>query len=355
MLTPEAVDIALSSGPFGDGDQLALDANTLLQGRRWTRGADALPHPVRNSYDMASRLGSRAELDAFNAPLGHSALSETIAADVESWAAPLPWLAGETCWTVTDWAHGGSEAVLTVMRDRLAESGYHRPILPCRDSSVNAVAEAFPQALRLLDDCLPGVSHATLPLVHLVAVVDTHINSWYIAQIPQTIGLGEGFLRQCSATELAESLLHECLHEKYSLIRDLRSILCAGQSDATGLGVRLPWSNSLGERRVFRIGRVLSTLHVYAHLAAFHARLTRDPSLRGQAIGRLSTALTRAQFFLEMLNAPELRELLTREGLAFVDWMRVFAVGYAEQAASLLQLNLEHYDVGRMREEFLEL
>ncbi|GGL50496.1 hypothetical protein GCM10014719_59750 [Planomonospora parontospora subsp. antibiotica] len=202
------------------------------------------------------------------------------------------------------------------------------------------------RAQEILVKTMPNLTANTLSLVRLLVVLRTDIPSWYLTQIPESIGLGENLLRRESDLVIAECLLHECLHEKYTLMRLVRALVRPGYSDHNSPGVMLPWSLSMGERRVFKVNRLLSTLHVYAHLSAFHSAVLRTPGLgahHAQAADRIRTNFERASYINQALQWTEVSCHLGGDGHALRDWLDRTALGFVRETSDVLGLGLQAY------------
>jgi hypothetical protein len=351
-LTTVNIDANLSAAPFGDIGPLLMDARALLHGQAWANSHEfpSLDSPARQAVaEIAFRMNVEAnfekrEVDFLTFP------------DIRFYEdlTEIPWL-GSSAWSLTAWGSGAAGWILNAMREVFSKSGYHDPIegVNPTPSSLGGLAKA----LRILDVAVPQLARNTMPGVQLLLTFRAQIGSWYITQIPGTISLGNHILDHGGVPLVAaESLLHECLHEKYISLTNTRHIMRSTYDDSTSSRLKLPWSNSLNEKRQFRARRCLSTLHVYAHLAAFHSAVLLSPILMDHhplARERLVFNYERGEFLLRAMLNPALAVDYGCDGLALRDWLREYALAPAE--ATIQRESLRTHLFAQKKTELEEL
>ncbi|OEJ93163.1 hypothetical protein [Streptomyces thermolilacinus] len=351
------LDTTLSSGMFGDGDALAADRDTLVEGQSWAL-CESVPE-VRPTSGLQAlvRVAERADRDRAGAEVSFSPLEldgEAAGSPADDPTGPAPWADGRRAWFVRDWAHPRTDALLRVTRQVLDFSGYAGDIdghTPARRDG-----EAVAAGVALLERALPAATGHTLSLVRLVCVLRCDIPSMYLTQVPETVFVSDGLLRGHSALVVGECLLHESLHEKYTLLRLVRRLMRPGQSDTAGPRVLLPWSLTMGERRRFGVNRLLSTLHVYAHLSALHVAVLATGAHRehhAEARARLATTYERGAYLAEALRFPEVVEHLGPDGTRLRDWLAEDVLAPAAAAGATAGLALAPYPTGTWNREDL--
>ncbi|MFJ2821928.1 hypothetical protein ACIO7M_12525 [Streptomyces toxytricini] len=350
------LDTTLATGAFGDGNLLAADRDTLVAGQSWSLRRPAPVERPASGLEALHRIAERAERDRAGADVSFTSLTE---GDGDEGAAtdptcPAPWAEGHRAWFVRDWDHARTGALLRVTRQVMDFSGYtgaidgHAP--DHRDG------DAVSAGVALLAEALPRTTAHTLPLVRVLCVLRGEIPSMYLTQVPESVFLSDGLLRTHSPLVVGECLLHESLHEKYTLLRLVRRLVRPGQSDTTGPRVLLPWSLTMGERRRFGANRLLSTLHVYAHLTALHVAVLASAAHRdhhAEARTRLTTNYERGAYLAQALRFPEIAGHLGPDGLRLRDWLTEDVLGPASAAGAADGMSLAPYPTGTWNREDL--
>lgn len=355
------LDTDLSTGMFGDGDALAADRDTLVDGQSWSlRTHPPVARPA-SGPEALRRVAERAGRDRAGADVPFAALTEGAAparsadpADPADPTASAPWAKGSAAWFVRDWHAPRTGDLLRVTRQVMDFSGYTGRI--DGHAPTRADHDAVSAGVALLERTVPGTTGHTLPLVRLLAVLRCDIPSMYLTQVPETVFLSDGLLRDRSPLVVAECLLHESLHEKYTLLRLVRRLLRPGQTDTGGPRVLLPWSLAMGERRRFGVNRLLSTLHVYAHLTALHVAVLTRAALEEhhpEARKRLTTNYERGAYLARALRFPEIGEHLGPDGLELRDRLAEDVLGPVSAAAAARGLSLAPYPTGTWKREDL--
>ncbi|MFI6884487.1 hypothetical protein [Streptosporangium canum] len=356
MRTGDAsIDDALCSTSFGNNETISRDFEILLDGLAWAQGTPPPIAAAKTGGNAFDRIAQRARVEATGHDLAWNGLvSAAGAVSTQAWR-EVPWTAGHSLWVVADWSSPPAQQLLALTRDVFRFSSYEGEIsggdLQERD------LEAIRCARELLEAAIPATTANTLPVARVLLMPQTVVPSWYLTQIPETIGIGQAFLRKASDLVLAESIFHECLHEKYTRLRLVRSLLAPGYDDKESPGVLLPWSLYQSRPRIFRVNRLLSTLHVYAHLTALHATVLESmPQHHGESVERLRVNYERAAYLCDSLTWPEIGDHLGPDGRELRDWLRAEALVSSHRIASAHGVELSAYPTGQWtRKELVTL
>lgn len=347
-----SIDATLSLGAFGQASAITDDVNVWLQGMAWAWSAAAPAQRVSTSGEAVERIWQRATLEAQVAPSRVRTLN-TVPMVRHGWS-PVTW-SGANAWVLADGREPAAEALRSWILEVLRYSHYEGPLEAVALTSQDT--DQIAQAVALLEKATPRLVSSTLPVTKLIVVYETPIASWYMSQLPEVLGLSLNSLRGRTLLFLAEHILHECLHEKYNMLRLARPMVDASYDDARAPGVFLPWSPSEGERRVFRPDRLMSTLHVYSHLAALHAEVLRTDAYfdRDEAAHRLQKCYERADYIASSLTWSPVAAQLGRDGVRFVSWLREQALAPALSVADSYGYRIKPFDMpSRPEEEFIE-
>lgn len=336
------IDAALCSTSFGNHKAISRDFDILLDGLAWAQDTNPPITATKTGGDAFDRITQRARIEATGHDLAWNGLARALgAASPQAWR-EIPWAAGHSVWVVEDWSAPAAEQLLALTRDVFRFSSYDGEIT-ARDLQERDL-EAIERARELLEAAIPATAANTLPVAHVLLMPQTVVPSWYLTQIPETIGIGQDFLRKASSLVLAESIFHECLHEKYTRLRLVRSLLAPGYHDDESPGVLLPWSLHQSRPRIFRVNRLLSTLHVYAHLTALHATvLESKPQHHRESVDRLRLNYERAAYLCDSLTWPEIGDHLGPDGRELRDWLRAEALVSARRIARAHGIELSAY------------
>ncbi len=181
---------------------------------------------------------------------------------------------------------------------------------------------ALEQSRDVLIRVLPELATGTLSTVRGVAVLGGNVESAFFWTTPGLVFINR--TRLVDPLLAADSLFHECTHQKMLFIRLVRRILRPGYDDWSGLTIPIPWGAQ--QFRTFTTGRAIAAAHVYLHLTAFHLRLLElwdDLALEGRADVeiRLGQRAARSTYLLEALASPYYRGELGADGEEFLQWM----------------------------------
>ncbi|MEV4380822.1 hypothetical protein [Streptosporangium sp. NPDC049644] len=348
MLVRSEIDSNLSSGPFGSYELLHEDHDTFLEGRAWAYHLESPPKTALTSPQVLARISQRMNHDLTGYDLPWDRLSPMLGETAERWTSPAPWLDGHPVWTITDWADADARQLLSLMREIFRFSAFDGEFQAGSVSSDDMAKVR--RACSILQEAIPHISANTLPLVRLLLMPDTMVPSWHLMQIPESIGIGQTFLRQASDLVIAESILHECLHEKYVQLRLVRGLLASCYTDDSSPGVLLPWTLTQPRKRIFKVNRTLSTLHVYAHLTAFHAAVLETPELvehHPEASARIRLNYERGAYLSEALSWREISNHLGSDGDHLHKWLESNALAPARKLARDREIGLRPYPTER--------
>lgn len=297
-----AADELLSTGPFGDGTQLAQDLDVWLDGLTRASADSGAPVLERTTRSTASSTELRCLFENWPA-LGPNRLAArpvTIECVVIDAASEPPVSQGAA--TSLE-----SQAVSLAYADTGLEAFSPRPV---DSEDVAAVSEA----IVLLGRVVPRICANTVGLAPRLIKIANDVPSMHLSGSPGFVYIAERVLGG-DTWVLADALLHESLHEKSNLLRKFRGLLRSSYREATSATTFLPWSVDYGEERHFSTWRLLSAGHVYAHLYVLRCAL----GLRREA----RIPHDRARFMLDALARPEHDTDLDADGRRLREWLDV--------------------------------
>jgi hypothetical protein len=183
--------------------------------------------------------------------------------------------------------------------------------------------EAFEAALAVLAEVVPVLAAEVLPHVTGVALVRSSprvFDGAHFNAVPQVVTLDEAIL--ADTVFAAESLLHECLHQKLADLGLIRSIMST-PVEGEARSVRIPWGTSAP--RWWEPSRALAALHVYVHLGAFYWAVAND---LGRALGpvdvmreRMLRSVRRAAYLGLRMTDADNASRLGRHGHLLCAWL----------------------------------
>jgi hypothetical protein len=361
----DRIDRELSAGPFGDAHGLLRDKELYYTGVAWAHSMEAPPpwnDPAGGGFDPLPSSFGRSALDMVRQPpVPFRTLSDFPLSDrgshhrTRARSVVRRRAAEGDPGLLVDWtADPAPSAVLRVAREVLAHSGFTGAIDPHTPSSGEAAA--VDTGLSTAHALLPAVAATTFPFVSTVLVLRCTIPSMHAVQLPEMIMVGRELLARPSPV-VGEALLHESLHEKWNIARLTRRLMADGYTDAASPRVYLPWSPSDGGRRNFNAARLLSTLHVYAHLAAYYVAAlgAASPSApeTAELARRAQRNFERAAFLESALRFERVDGQLGPDGRAMRDWLASVCLRPVQDTPGELSLDWRPFPVPDMTEQEL--
>ena len=185
---------------------------------------------------------------------------------------------------------------------------------PLHPATLTAAAHGrIQRAVHLLGQVMPEVAEPALNSVSVGVCMRNDIPSMYLSMTPEVIYVGDRMIER-ESWELADALLHECLHDQTETMRQVRFLLRSKYHEDRSKTTLLPWSLTQPRPRYFSTWRLLSACHVYVHLSAFRRSLKLDPSVT-------SEPLRRARFMIDALLSEPHAADLGRDGESLVAWL----------------------------------
>lgn len=342
----------LAAGIFGHAVPLRGDISKYLDGIAWSCGLDRLDKEHEDGLgaaltDATERANLEAKIDTSRFPVLPDIRS------IKTGWRELPW--PTEAWTLGSWTDPAARQLFEWITGVLRGSNY--------DGTLNKVAlddddiRRIEFAVAILKKATPALAENSLPLIKILCVAETSIASWHMSQFPHAISISSDCLRSRTLLFLAEHLLHECLHEKYNMLRARQPYMLSPFDDSSSPGVLLPWSEQEGERHVFQVDRLVSTLHVYAHLAYFHARVLASAAYSDlpEAETRLQKNYERASFLAGALQWTDTNADLTEDGRELTAWLITNGLTAARRVAGSvgvvpIDYTFQTTDIGRLIE-----
>ncbi|MFE0514851.1 hypothetical protein [Streptomyces sp. NPDC058964] len=315
----------LSTGPFGAAAGIHADMATfseiaaeLLHAHTGLRP----PSPAPDAALIAHSVARSTTLDAFRALHGRGDPADAArilrrGAQLFASAAPHTQLTvpGHTYALAGDWsAVEGGRALRAVIGEDLAVAHSHVAATP---DHVTAVG----RGLRLIEAAVGEFGLSIVSSVRgAVLIEDSIIESAFIVPAPFVSVLNTQVL--ASPLKTADAVLHEAAHQKFYDLLVCRRLVNPDYNYLGGALFGIPWNPVAGERRRMDCLRVLSTIHVYAHLLELLLSV-REAGLsdRGECDGMLTEYWQRAQFFDTAVRSGVVRTALGPDARAMVDWL----------------------------------
>ncbi|MCX5395098.1 hypothetical protein [Streptomyces sp. NBC_00094] len=304
----EDLDSLLSSGPVAS-DGLLSDVDTWCQGV-----AESARIPVTGRPGPDSSVAGAIERVVWRAKVNHAAAGVgcTPPDTPDHVRTPPAYDSGQRLdpglWALDYSPRHGFDAFDHLFQSAMTQNALGRaasPTLP------DAALAALRSGLITVRDHLPLISSTTLPLVHLVLVHRSPIESMYLMQLPETIVVNDELLLKDTG-RVAEAILHESLHEKSAALRQIRWLLAPALDTAERFRLSLPWYPPR-RRREFDAWRLLSAGHVYTHIALLNAAMGTP-----QSIERARECAARASFMMAALADQRFSRALAVDGNALV-------------------------------------
>jgi hypothetical protein len=180
----------------------------------------------------------------------------------------------------------------------------------------------------LLGQLVPHTAHSTLSLVRCLLLVDGAIGSAYFNETPFMYIVGKSRLND--PLQIADTLLHEALHQKMADIRLTRRILCEEYNDLESTASKdllIPWGAS--SPRIFSVSLGLAAYHFYVHSVLVHASALEHLSssvlmhnIAAEEVSeRLLLSFKRAAFLETSLRSDIVQSKMGSDGIQFLTWM----------------------------------
>lgn len=149
-----------------------------------------------------------------------------------------------------------------------------------------------------------------------LVVRDCNFESSFVAGAPCLVLLNEDLLDD--AVLLADALLHESCHQKSFDLMGVRSI-ARDHTESTVEPFTLPWNWVNGAPRTMSPIRMLSAMHVYVHLLAFHCyAIVAGLHSRYELVEEY---IHRCGFFVRVAQLSGLDPDLGPDGRKMVNWL----------------------------------
>ncbi|WP_406346883.1 hypothetical protein [Streptomyces sp. NBC_00648] len=215
-----------------------------------------------------------------------------------------------------DWA---DDAAGRAVQDRISKD-----LSPHTCSYVGAAegeARQMADGISLLMNSVGDLGASVLDTVSgAVLVTDCPIDSAFLMPVPCASIINTRLLADPLA--LADAVFHESCHQKFYDILLCRRVVNEGYGFLDGALFDVPWRPIGGKKRQMDCLRILSTLHVYAHLLEF--LLSMEGDMEGGSMSlesRLEEYWRRASFFLELSRTATLRNGLGPDAGDMADWL----------------------------------
>ncbi|MGW7384461.1 hypothetical protein [Streptomyces sp. NPDC054794] len=315
----------LGSGPFGSAADINADmaafsdvATEVLHAHTGLRP----PCPPPGAPLIAQSVARATTLDAFRS-LHTRGDPEEAAAALRSGTALLAPVApvtelvlpGHRYALATDWsASAGGRALRRVISEDLAVPHTYVAATPVH-------AAAVERGLGLITEALGEFGLSIVSSVRgAVLIEDSIIESAFIVPAPFVSVLNTRVL--AGALKAADAILHEAAHQKFYDLLVCRRLVRPDHNYLSGAVFGIPWNPVAGERRRMDCLRILSTIHVYAHLLelllSVQAAGLADPD---ECDGLLTEYWQRAQFFDTAARSEVVRSALGPDARAMVEWI----------------------------------
>jgi hypothetical protein len=202
------------------------------------------------------------------------------------------------------------------------------------DQDVILVADAIGMLNAYLGDL--GAT-TVLRVAGAVLIEKTRIQSAFMVPMPEISVLNRKVLSEPLVA--ADAILHEACHQKLYDIIATRRIVRADVDYMAGQLFEIPWNPVDNQRRVMDALRILSALHVYAHLLALSwSAYTQTEDRR--TLDRLVNYWQRAKFFSGLIESGTLHHRFAGDGRQMLDWL-VEIISVHTHNIKLVQPNVE--------------
>jgi hypothetical protein len=294
--------LALATGLFGDATALIADRDAWYRGVATTCALAQPALDVATVDDAYARIVQRSRLDDLFSP--------TV------WPDPADgWLEEASdheirpgLWLTNMAGAGGDREQFRARARRIFPEAEFGP-LALRDIDADAIGHVD-AAVALLESSFADVWGQCAATISLIALHRSEVVSMQSSYTPETVYIGDALLRG-PVWRTADGLLHEALHERTLLARQLWRVLRAGYDEESAPAVHLPWSGGDVPDRYFTPWRLISAAHVYTHLATFR-------SVIGQR-DEVTLPAFRGRFMLDALERPDFEADLGVEGIELRD------------------------------------
>ena len=335
------VEASLAAGDFGDGALAAVTADAYYRGlgrlcadtagvARELLSASAVPQLEalrRGGLDSALR-----DLLAERSDAGRQAIRDyarliegargdaSLSADADEAAShPAPYVLRAVA------GHAVGEQLVGRWNSQTVRDGENL-VISAVQPTAQLVASVH-EATALVTVALPRIGPDTLRHVAGLVLCTGYISSGHFAQTPVLIYVNVSMLTDLF--DAAESILHECLHQKLLNIGIARTIFRSGYNDLASETVPIPWNGDKPGLRMFSADRAISAYHVYVHQSLLYAAILAGgvPSPPGvkvsatAAADRLILAWARAHEFKCGFEESAPRSELGQDGLKLLAWL----------------------------------
>ncbi|MCX5395096.1 hypothetical protein [Streptomyces sp. NBC_00094] len=311
----------LANGPYGDGPSIRSDSDALFDGL-----TELLTPPGKQNltYSRVPTSARKARLRAELEKVLRGAPSATRDQALTATLAPSSPLTADADFSVSLRVLGidtpaSDQDIRWITEEAvhdLRAEGYGAET-PEFDPSLFQ-QERIDEAKEFLSSALGRVATETLPFSGNVLILAGTFDSAYLTPTPLTIVVNERILRD--PVYLAESLLHETLHQKFGDLLLVRRLLPPQYTPTSGPFLNIPWNPTPEGPRQMDSVRVLSTLHVYTHLSLFH--LTLHAMGSGDTTPeKVSEYIARAHFFAHVAGTAMVGAHTGPESEAFTEWL----------------------------------
>lgn len=145
------------------------------------------------------------------------------------------------------------------------------------------------------------------------------IGSAFIAPVPVVSVLNESILADPVA--VADAVLHEACHQKLYDLMAVRHLVRPDYDDRTAHTFAIPWQPVNGRRRRMDSLRIVSALHVYAHVMALMIALARSGYHHPSVTASVKEYWARARFFWLVAEEGPVAEDLGPDTASMLDWI----------------------------------
>lgn len=328
----------LGTGPFGGAAGIHADmaafseiASELLHAHTGLRP----PSPAQDGALIEHSVARSTTLDSFRALHGRKDPAEAariLRRGAQLFASAVPQtqraVPGHTYALATDWSavEAGRALRAVISEDLAVPHGY----VAATPQHVRAVGNG----LRLIKAAVGEFGASIVSSVRgAVLIEDSIIESAFIVPAPFVSVLNTQVL--ASPLKTADAVLHEAAHQKFYDLLVCRRLVNPDYDYLGGALFGIPWNPVAGERRRMDCLRVLSTIHVYAHLLELLLSVW-DGSLsdRDECDGMLTEYWQRAQFFDAAVRSGVVRSALGPDARAMVDWLAAIMDTHRETLAA---------------------
>lgn len=287
----------LSTGTLGGSNELVSDRNNWYKSVSTLAGADSLCEHPASSDEAIERIVKRSRLDdLFSETVWEDEFDDSTEKENDIEIRPRLWvsnIAGSSVWR-KDFRSRARRIFPEAEFGPLKLASFEDHDLSVLDSAINILETEFTE----IWDCCKNT-------IHLIVLHDSQVVSMQNSYTPETIYLGTAILQK-PAWVIADAILHESLHERTLLHRQLWRLLAHEYDEDQAPSVHLPWSGGSVPDRFFTPWRLISAAHVYTHLSIFRNTLGLQEEMK--------IPVERGMFMLEALNGEEFDRCLGIEG-----------------------------------------